>query len=66
MLFLGRIHDLFHLWHVVHRPFAGRFVDDGVELVPRHQGAVFPLLGGQAAPPERHAAGQGQGGAHAD
>jgi hypothetical protein len=25
MLFLSRIHDLFHLWHVVHRPFSYSF-----------------------------------------
>ncbi len=25
MLFLGKIHDLFHLWHVVHRPFSYSF-----------------------------------------
>jgi hypothetical protein len=25
MLFLSRIHDLFHLWHIVHRPFSYSF-----------------------------------------
>lgn len=26
MLFLSRLHELFHLWHVVHRPFSYSFV----------------------------------------
>ncbi|MEP7367037.1 MAG: hypothetical protein ABI972_27575 [Acidobacteriota bacterium] len=26
MLFLGRLHELFHLWHVVHRPFSYSFL----------------------------------------
>jgi len=40
MLFLSRIHSLFHLWHVVHRPFSYSFA----ALVLVHIGVVV-LLG---------------------
>lgn len=40
MLFLARIHSLFHLWHIVHRPFSYSFA----ALVLIHIGVVV-LLG---------------------
>jgi hypothetical protein len=40
MLFLTRAHEVFHLWHVVHRPFSYAFV----VLAGLHVAAVF-LLG---------------------
>lgn len=39
MLFLSRIHDLFHLWHVVHRPFSYSFA----ALVLIHIGVAVSL-----------------------
>ncbi|MBI1787325.1 MAG: hypothetical protein HYR60_07215 [Acidobacteria bacterium] len=40
MLFLGRVHEVFHLWHVIHRPFSYSFSI----LVVVHIGVVM-LLG---------------------
>jgi hypothetical protein len=40
MLFLNRVHDLFHLWHIIHRPFSYSFA----VLVVVHIGVVV-LLG---------------------
>ncbi len=39
MLFLGKIHNLFHLWHVVHRPFSYSFA----VLVLIHIGVAVSL-----------------------